>query len=877
MKAVINKRFRDKFKGHKRKILYLGLTLYSFSLIGATTIFIKGGFIGKIVIPVLKTNVFVPINYIKSQFVQSSLISLDIKHKNLLKIKNTRDNAKEKGYLISKSSDWVSGIGTYGDKKLKYQIRLKGLLSDHWDYGDDLWSYKLKIKGDKTLFGMKSFALQHPRVRNYMDEWYFLKMSSYSGLIAPRFIFSPLSINGKRYPTYSIEELFGKRLIENNKKREGPIFMISDKKIFNETFIQYPTISFYQENYYLKKPEGKKLLRRTQRLLNSYYADELKASEVFDINLFAKAFALADLFGHDHSVLSQNMRFYMNPVTGLIEPIPFDNEYILRLKDSGMMGEHYKHNVFNKEQIVENPVFYSIGNGLDSLYAVNRRLINKLFLDPQFSKEYIKSLESISKKDWLDDFFISTEKEAQRNLSILHKSYPWYEFRKKGILYKNQNYIKSKLYPESSLLAFEEGSINNNGIFNVKIANKHSLPIEVLGISDRSGKVIKKPIKNNFLSNRPNLCIEYDNCLSKKLASLEYETFSFDINSLNFDLIKESGLTVVSRIIGTSKTTIDNVFFNQDIVRDKSIDLINTDYLDIDEQNKTIQFKSGEWQINKNLTIPKGYIFKINSGTIVDLVENSSIRSYSPIMFLGLKDSPVQIISSDKTGEGLLVSQVNSVSNMKNVIFRGLKSLNKEGIHIPGSVTFYESDVNIENVNFLNNYSEDALNIIRSKVRIEKSNFENIYSDAVDFDFCTVEANNLVFLNIGNDGIDVSGTKGDLKNINIVNVGDKGISVGERSEVEINNININKSFIGLASKDDSFVEGKKLRISKSYIGLASYQKKSEYGPSQLYLNDIDLSETDSNYLSENNSRIIIDSKLQKNNINDFYRNIYLNN
>ena len=89
--------------------------------------------------------------------------------------------------------------------------------------------------------------------------------------------------------------------------------------------------------------------------------------------------------------------------------------------------------------------------------------------------------------------------------------------------------------------------------------------------------------------------------------------------------------------------------------------MINTDYLDIDEQNKTIQFKSGEWQINKNLIIPKGYTFKINSGTVVDLVENSSIKSYSPIIFLGLKDSPIQIISSDKTGEGLLVSQVNSV------------------------------------------------------------------------------------------------------------------------------------------------------------------------------------------------------------------------
>ena len=59
--------------------------------------------------------------------------------------------------------------------KNKAKIRLKGQLMDHWR-DDGMWSTKTKLKDNKTLFGMDRFAIQHPRTRHFMNEWYFHKI-----------------------------------------------------------------------------------------------------------------------------------------------------------------------------------------------------------------------------------------------------------------------------------------------------------------------------------------------------------------------------------------------------------------------------------------------------------------------------------------------------------------------------------------------------------------------------------------------------------------------------------------------------------------------------------------------------------------------------
>ena len=50
-------------------------------------------------------------------------------------------------------------------------------------------------------------------------------------------------------------------------------------------------------------------------------------------------------------------------------------------------------------------------------------------------------------------------------------------------------------------------------------------------------------------------------------------------------------------------------------------------------------------------------------------------------------------------------------------------------------MNFHSTKVEIENVQFENIYSEDALNIFNSNFYISKTKFKNINSDAVDIDF----------------------------------------------------------------------------------------------------------------------------------------------
>ena len=81
---------------------------------------------------------------------------------------------------------------------------------------------------------MKKFALQHPRVRGYLNEWYFHELMRYSGIISPRYEFTKLTINGENYPIYAVEENFGKRLIEITIEEKGQflIYSLKMKKIW---------------------------------------------------------------------------------------------------------------------------------------------------------------------------------------------------------------------------------------------------------------------------------------------------------------------------------------------------------------------------------------------------------------------------------------------------------------------------------------------------------------------------------------------------------------------------------------------------------------------------------------------------------------------
>ena len=135
---------------------------------------------------------------------------------------------------------------------------------------------------------------------------------------------------------------------------------------------------------------------------------------------------------------------------------------------------------------------------------------------------------------------------------------------------------------------------------------------------------------------------------------------------------------------------------------------------------------------------------------------------------------------------------------------------------------------------------------------------------------------NISFDNIGNDALDFSGTNSYIENIMMRNIGDKGISAGEESKINIKNISIKNSYIGIASKDNSIIQGENININDSDIGLAAYQKKSEFGPGKIELNNIVLKNINKDFLLEEFSTLKLNQERKDTNIKNAYKYLYKN-
>jgi hypothetical protein len=852
----------NRWLGKRRLLIAISLGIFYTALIVATSAQLtRQGVVGNVIIPAIKTNIQIPLNFLDGLSTPVEKLAINIKHSNFLKIAHKRSEAKKTGELVSSPDDWVSAKISYGTENYSAKIRLKGQLEDHWR-DDGYWSYKINMRGGETLLGMDRFAVQHPRTRDFLNEWYFHKILRSVGVIALRYDFLPVVVNGVDYPVFALEENFEKRLLENNDRREGPIFRLYERTGPGHLPIQ--SISISQESKLLKSEAGRQLARRAQRLTSGFTSGELGTSQVFDLKSMSYFFAINDLFGNYHSMGLKDIRFYLNPITGMVEPMPIDNQDIGDLSKSGMFSERFVHS--------------------DRRHTGEHHLVDwrkQLFSDPSFSRAYGAALQKISDKAWLDSVFSLLEEDAGHALSVLYKSYPYYQFEHKHLLYKNQSYIRSRIAPKKGIRAIitqkpeREPFSQNSSELKVQLANTHSLPVEVIGVSTSDGNppiLLKKAV---ILANRATTCTE-QNCQSKIRSGISYSGEILElVNSESSNQLKRP-LQLVSRVVGSESTFLTHLFSPAEI--DDALPLVSElqkhRFIEVDEKRKIIKVKTGKWRVQNDILVPPGFKFSAGAKTFLDLVSGSSILSYSPFEFIGNLDNPITISSSDSTSQGVAVLRSAGRSYFENVVFMNLGEKARNGNRFSGSVSFYESDVSMKNVSFLSNRSEDALNIVRSEFDLDHIIFRDIFADALDADFCKGKIANSTFLSIGNDGIDVSGSEVAAQNISMQMIGDKGISVGERSKLTAEKVSISGAKVAIASKDDSLFLGSSIVIEKSASGLVSYQKKPEYGPSSIEVSDILFSNTREKTLVETGSSIKIDDHLANGHVPQVYDKLY---
>jgi len=786
---------------------------------------------------------------IYSQFVSPELLTLDIKYEDRIKLKYTREKALRGGSILGLENEWVNVRVRYKDDSYKAKIRLKGTMSAEHLEGEK-WSFKLKLKGRNSILGMKEFSVMDPMRRNLIGQWFIREVYRKEGLISRKYVFARVVINGEDKGIYVLDERYDKTMLARNQRKEGAVIKLHNAPIFaNKVRGQTERDDFYISldfsTFNKKEMLNDDLLREqflhARNIMERFRLEELSTSEVFDLDLMAKWFAIGDLLGGWHGFAFPNMRFYYNPITSKFEPVP-DDDY--------------------NERAYNYAADFRLTR-LNDTYNSNK-FLNHILSDHKFVEKYVAELERISDVNYIDNLFVEFGEQIDELSYILAEDYPFYSFLldSKNNTYNNAKSLQNILKVEYGLQAYFKKFIKNSSI-SFDIANTQSIPLEILYLTD-GGTEIYSPLVSTrqIVDGKP---------YQKPVSHQNYKFSVPGLNELPIESLRR--MDIVYRVVGTKTKRFTKIipypafkpnYEELDFIRkDDNIDIFP--FLIIDKKNKEILFKKGDWILSKDMIIPKGYVVRIPAGVTIDLVKSSMILSYSPIFIIGEENNNVEISSSDKTGQGITVIGTSKQSLIKYTNFTFLSKPKKSGWELTGAINFYKSPVSMYQVSYSDNIiGDDYLNIIRSKFLLSHIRIVNAHADALDIDFSSGSINQSVFLNCGfgdkgGDCIDLSGSQVKMEKITIDKVADKGVSVGEASKVNINSMKIKSAKIAIAGKDESEVDIINLYIQSTEVGVTAFNKKHQYGAAKVTIRDVDLQSVEYPYLVDQKSSLTVDS------------------
>ena len=793
-------------------------------------------------------------HYIAGKRSEPRTMIIDIKQKNFKKLKFNRDKALSLGLIITDADSYVPAKVRVNNNTYKVDLRLKGDYVDHLE--GKKWSLRIKVDGDNTIWGMKRFSIQSPERSGYMKEWLFHRFLKYEGLIGLRYDFIRVFINGVDMGIYALEESFSKELIENNKRREGPIIKFDESSFIASTKYNAKTKSFSERDFYLASDilsfrTGKILETKNLRndfmtaraLLYGLRARQIKLEEAVDVEQAAKTFAILSLLNAYHAIRWKNVRFYFNPIKQKLELIPYN-----------AFGPGLEH-IANDYDLYE--VWLDGFKTTPEWYAL-------FYESDVFVRSYFRELNRISQPGYLESFILSIKDDFRLKQNIIYKDGPLSP-TPISFIFESRNKFYKELSGKGKVRAFLD-DIRDNSV-TLEYSNTTAMPLLIkslsckntgnvypVNISDKGRNRIqiiktKKITVNNITDE------DIQNCL-KKTKTGQADNLVFDGLSIDYSV---SGVDrdEHSEIDAYTISVADKLFPTDQVMELTLEKFLSQKMITIDHQKKIIVIKPGKWVLDTDLMIPSGYQLIGHGAIIIVQNNNAAIISRSAVNLSGTSEYPFIITSEDNSGQGLFVVDATGSSQLNHVVFTKLNNINRNGWELTGAVTFYESSIQINNVIFENINAEDMLNIVRSDFLINKSSFFQSKSDAVDIDFGTGTITQSIFKKCVNDCIDVSGTQIQISETNINNAGDKGISVGENSTAVINRTVIKHSLIGIASKDKSYTQLGQSTIEYCDTGLSAYQKKPEFGGATIDATNVVFNNTKKHIYADNDSKINI--------------------
>lgn len=798
--------------------------------------------------------------------VGSSFVALNFPDSSRQQLDSVIASAVKEDIIRDNFKNYVSASLIENDDMIPVEVRLKGDWTDHLISGTV--SYRIKTAKEAAFHGLTSFSIQHPKTRNYLHEWFVHKWFDREGLLSTHYDFLHVKSNEEYEGVYAIEEHFDKQLLESRNRREGPILKMDETGFWalavcarekgltriNAPFYQAATMTCFKEKRTLKSENLKSQFLNGTILLTHFQHGYAHPELLFDMEKLGAFYALLDAGNVRHALAWHNRRFYYNPVTTKLEHIGFDMAPMVRPLN----------------QLIGNEQFTYDPDTLNSEECLNWRI----FRDSSFRAAYTAKLAEFSQVEFLDMLFAELDSSIQVNEKLMGLELPGFVFD------------RSIYYEKAALIRNELETLDQR--WDDFMSKYQGVELHVNGENGEFAEVDSSFFLKDISVNA------YRSELDSTHYKLQFENYHFapvtiygyEVKGQKDSLIRFDKPIVLQGFMGGEKADSTSIIVRQKPKRyifevsnlpgklkDKKFikwEKIETEHPRIALFNgfkkssplytingKQLTFKTGEHVVKELVYIPEGYEVHILPGTRFDFIQNGGLITNDKTFIIGAEDQKISFNSSDGTGMGITILQADSVV-MEHVEVANMNTLNYKGWLLTGAVTIYESQVFINDLYVHHNQCEDGLNVIRSSFQIQNCLIEDTKSDGFDADFCTGKFWNSAFNNTGNDCIDFSGSAVEISGIKIYHSGDKGVSAGERSQLIIRDIQIDGALTGLASKDGSRLIGENITVKNAEVGLATFQKKPEYGSSELTLNLINYSGIGHLCLIERGSVVLVD-------------------
>lgn len=601
-------------------------------------------------------------------------------------------------------------------------------------------SLRVNIRGEGFVSGMASFSIQLPVARNYVYEAFIADVMRKNGIIAPRMKYVKLFINGNYVGIRQIEEGFDVHMLEYNMRRNGPIARLNEE---DGTSFTSGTFKVYSNMVWKSSPYESSLISSLRR----YAKGDTKSLEDFDIKKWATYFATIDTYRAYHGGIPKSVRYYLNTVTGLIEPVYYDGHYgIAHEKDFILLdyakGEK-KENIINCFWLCDNNEFF-----------------NGFFRNAEFVRIYLNQLNSSLADENIDNM---------RNV-----------FRQK------HGSIAGHLFRDGLRLDIFTG---------------YELLPRIISFSDITPSIENTKRRLRYLINR-----EYNN-----IGQVRNNSWMHFLRDCRGRCGIEGHLPYTDMntfLINGKKCTGKSCSIKSAEAMSQKLGDITVGYGKKNEERKHIKVYN-----DLNICISEGDIKLFKNIVFTGHASSSSVINIMPCF-------------NSKFG-GMLVFDNCSFDNI-SIVANSLSVTKHERRQLYGAINIVNSKGNLRRISTFNNKSEDAVNIINSKLYIRNVTINKAFSDGLDVDFSDVHLDKISCVRTGNDCLDISGSNMRLGYLYGLGANDKVLSVGENSKAYANTILATNSEIGIGVKDGSILNAALYRVNNTKIKLAVYTKKLEY-------------------------------------------------